>query len=166
MMPHSFLFGHLEILGKLREQFPADLNAQCTPLLLAELYPEVAAHGLMYVDTWPFSYPMLAVFHPDMMAQFTQDVSLPKHEHMHKEFVVFSGLNDLVNQSGQEWKTWRSIFNPGFSAKNLMALVPSFLEEIQVFRDWLATVAEAGEVVQLEPKVMRGTTDIIGRATL
>ncbi|KAK7748094.1 hypothetical protein SLS53_001346 [Cytospora paraplurivora] len=57
-------------------------------------------------------------------------------------------------------------FQPGFSAKNLMALVPAFVEEIQVFRDWLEDIAKTDEVVQLEPKVMRTTADIIGRAAL
>ncbi|KAL1884101.1 hypothetical protein Daus18300_000212 [Diaporthe australafricana] len=100
------------------------------------------------------------------MAQFTQDNSRPKHRQMREEFHILSGCNDLVNQEGQAWKTWRSVFNPGFSAKNLMSLVPAFLEEIQVFRDWLGDVAENGQVVQLEPKAMRATADIIGRATL
>ncbi|KAK7740261.1 hypothetical protein SLS63_001461 [Diaporthe eres] len=94
------------------------------------------------------------------------DNSRPKHSQMREEFHILSGCNDLVNQEGQVWKMWRSIFNPGFSVKNLMSLVPAFLEEIQVFRDWLGDVAETGQVVQLEAKAMRATGDIIGRATL
>ncbi|KUI60669.1 hypothetical protein VP1G_07877 [Cytospora mali] len=166
MMPHSFWLGHLELLGKIQAKYPSDLNPQCIPLLLAEEYPEIASHGVLYMDAWPFTYPMLAVFHPDIMAQFTQDNTFPKHPLMLDEFMPLTGCNDLVNQNGQVWKTWRSIFNPGFSAKNVMALVPAFLEEIDVFRDWLGVVAEANEVIQLEPKVMRTTADIIGRATL
>ncbi|KAI7788567.1 hypothetical protein LA080_008457 [Diaporthe eres] len=129
-------------------------------------YPDVAEQAVLYLDTWPFSHPMMAVFHPDIMAQFTQDNSRPKHSQMREEFHILSGCNDLVNQEGQVWKMWRSIFNPGFSVKNLMSLVPAFLEEIQVFRDWLGDVAESGQVVQLEAKAMRATGDIIGRATL
>lgn len=136
------------------------------PLLLAKEYPEVAEQAVLYLDVWPFSHPMLAVFHPDIMAQFTQDNSRPKHSQMREEFHILSGCNDLVNQEGQVWKTWRSIFNPGFSVKNLMSLIPAFLEEIQVFRDWLGDVAESGQIVQLEPKAMRATADIIGRAAL
>lgn len=166
MLPHSFWFGHLEILGKVQAKYPADLSPQNMPLLLAQEYPEIASHGLIYMDIWPFSWPMLAVFHPDIMAQFTQDVALPKHSLLNDEFMPFDGGNNLVCQNGQVWKTWRSVFNPGFSAKNLMALIPSFLEEIQVFRDWLEVTAEAGEVIPLEPIVMRTTADIIGRAAL
>lgn len=166
MLPHSFWLGHLEILGKVQAKYPADLNAQNMPLLLAHEYPELASHGLFYMDTWPFSRPMIAVFHPDMMAQFTQDTVLPKHPLLHDEFMPLDGCNDLVCQNGQAWKTWRNVFNPGFSAKNLMALIPAFLDEIHVFREWLEVVAQAGEVVQLEPKAMQATADIIGRAAV
>ena len=136
------------------------------PLLLAKEYPEIASQGLLYMDAWPFTFPMLAVFHPDMMAQFTQETSLSKHHIMRGEFMPLTKCDDLVNQDGQVWRTWRSVFNPGFSVKNLMALIPSFLEEIEVFREWLEAIAKTGEVVQLEDKVMRTTTDIIGRAAL
>ncbi|ROW06390.1 hypothetical protein VMCG_04288 [Cytospora schulzeri] len=166
MLPHSFWLGHLEILGKIQAKYPADMNAQNMPLVIAQEYPEIASHGLLYVDSWPFSWPMLAVFHPDIMAQFTQDTPLPKHPLLHHEFMPFNGCNDLVCQNGQTWKTWRSVFNPGFSAKNLMALIPAFLEEIQIFRDWLEVIAKEGNVVQLEPKAMRTTADIIGRAAV
>lgn len=34
---------------------------------------------------------------------------------------------------GQEWKYWRDMFNAGFSASHLMALVPDVLKETMVF---------------------------------
>lgn len=126
----------------------------------------MASQGVLYMDLWPFSDPIMAVLHPDMVAQFTQDVSMPKHPVMKTEFMPFSGCKDLLNMSGQEWKMWRSIFNSGFATKNLMALLPSFLEEIEIFRDWLGEVAKTGEVVPLDTQAMALTTDIIGRATL
>lgn len=126
----------------------------------------MASQSVLYIDLWPFSYPIMTVLHPNMIAQFTQDVSLPKHPVMKTEFMPFSGCKDLLNLSGQEWKTWRSRFNSGFSTKNLMVLVPSFVEEIDVFRDWLGEVAKTGEIVALDTQAMALTTDTIGRATL
>jgi cytochrome P450 len=101
-----------------------------------------------------------------MMAQFCQETSLPKHDLMHEEFQPFTQCNDLVNQEGKEWRTWRSIFNPAFSAKNLLSLVPAMLEEIQVFQDWLKGIAKSGEVVRLEDQAMKVTVDVIGRLVL
>ncbi len=109
---------------------------------------------------------MIQVFHPDMMAQFMQENVLPKHHIMKAEFGPFTGLRDLLNMEGKEWKSWRAIFNPGFSAKNILMLVPSFLEEIDVFIDSLRGAADSGEVISMERKTTMCTIDIIGRATL
>jgi cytochrome P450 len=145
---------------------PIHTSGLFTPLLLLRDNPELFDCGVAYMDVWPISPPMLAVFHPDMMAQFTQDTSLPKHEMMRTEFTPFTGCNDLVNQEGQAWKMWRSIFNPGFSAKNLLTFVPEMVEEILVFKNWLKSVAASGEVVKLEAQAAKLTLDIIGRAVL
>lgn len=122
--------------------------------------------GLIYFDSWPFGGSTMAVFHPDLVAQFTQDKSLPKSETLAREFLPLTGLNDLVNMEGQEWKTWRSIFNPGFSAKNLTTLLPAFLEEIQVLKEKFFQAARSGEVVNMEDTVQKATVDVICRAAL
>jgi cytochrome P450 len=136
------------------------------PLLFARKYPEKFKDGIIYLDNWPFAPPMLAVFEPDMMAQFTQETSLPKHEMMHAEFMPFTQLNDLVLQEGQVWKMWRSIFNPGFSSKNLMSFVPDIIEEVDVFKQWLRSIAKTGEVAKFVHPSMKLTIDVIGRVTL
>lgn len=69
IMPHSFLFGHLPIVGKVMAKYPRKFHGQCLPILLQEHFPEIHAKGLIYVDVWPFGHPMLAVFHPNMMNQ-------------------------------------------------------------------------------------------------
>lgn len=110
---------------------------------------------------------MLAVFDPDMMAQFTQDHSLPKWwGQAGVEFKHFTGGRDLVHLEGQEWKTARAMFNPGFSARNLLSLIPAFVEEVEVYKDRLREVAASGEVVRLEDFTTYLTVDIIGRAVL
>lgn len=128
--------------------------------------PELRSTGVLYLDTWPVMSPMLAVFHPDMMAEFTQTTSLPKHPSLVTEFMPFTHMNDLVTMSGQTWKMWRTIFNPAFSSKNLLSLVPDFLEEIDVFVEDLKRAAQSGEVIRLEDKATMCTIDIIGRAIL
>ncbi|KAK8097727.1 cytochrome P450 [Apiospora kogelbergensis] len=122
--------------------------------------------GALYMDVWPMSPPLLAVFRPDMMAQFTQDQSQPKHDNMKQEMKPFTGAADLATLEGQEWKTARSIFNPGFSLKNLLSLVPAFVEEVLVFRERLGKVADNGETVKMETYTTDLTVDIICRAVL
>jgi cytochrome P450 len=72
----------------------------------------------------------------------------------------------LVHVEGQEWKAARSIFNPGFSVKNLLSLVPKFVEEVEVLRQRLRQAAASGEVVKIEDYTQKVTVDVIGRAVL
>ncbi|TPX13487.1 uncharacterized protein E0L32_006217 [Thyridium curvatum] len=166
MLPHSFLFGHLWIIAKvgIKYKMPPDTHGQCVPLLLALEYPEIAGKGAVYMDTWPMYSPMLAVYHPDMMAQFTQDASQEKHWRMLEEFKPFTDNMDLVTSGGQVWKTDRNMFNPGFSTRNLMSLIPHFVEEVVIFRDKLLEKADTNEKISLEEYTTNATVDIICRA--
>ncbi|KAK7992677.1 cytochrome P450 monooxygenase aflN [Apiospora saccharicola] len=168
LIPHSFLFGHLLVITKLaiKLKSPPSLHGQMMPLLLAREYPEAMEAGAIYMDVWPVSPPMLAVFRPDMMAQFTQDQSQLKHPYVAREMKPFTGAMDLASAEGQEWKVGRSMFNPGFSLKNLLSLVPAFVEEVLVFRERLGQVADKGEKAKLETYTTDLTVDIIGRAVL
>jgi cytochrome P450 len=167
-MPHSFLFGHLVVLAKvaIKYKMPQEGHGQNVPLLLAREYPEIMKAGIVYMDVWPISVPMVSVFHPDMMAQFTQDNNQLKHPQMGFEFKPFTNNTDLVTTDGQAWKTGRAIFNPGFSSRNLLSLIPAFVEEAMVFRDHLKKFSEKGEVIKLVDFTTNLTVDIIGRATL
>jgi cytochrome P450 len=133
---------------------------------MTQAYPEIVKNGLVYFDTWPLGEATLAAFDPDLMAQFTQDKSYPKSEMVSFELEPLTDLHDLVTMEGQEWKTWRGVFNPGFSAKNLTALLPAFLEEIQVLRERLVKYAESGKVIKMEETIQRATVDVICRAAL
>ncbi|KAL7628326.1 hypothetical protein AAE478_002526 [Parahypoxylon ruwenzoriense] len=169
ILPHSFLFGHLVAVAKvtMKYKIPRDGHGQWIFLHIKQEYPEIANKGIVYLDVWPIGFPMVAVYHPEMMAQFTQEHSLPKFWAMRKiEFKPFTNGEDLVNLEGQEWKTARSLFNPGFSVRNLLSLVPDMIEETLVFRERLRKAAASGEVVKLENYTTDVTVDIIGRAVL
>jgi cytochrome P450 len=153
-------------MAKVMSKYPPGAASQYMFPGLLELYPHLADQGALYVDVWPIFPPMIVVFDPDMISQFTQDQSLPKHELLREQFKPFTQNFDVVSQNGQEWKTWRSIFNPGFSAKNLSAIMPLLLEEIDAFRDWLKTTARSGKAVPLESQAIKLTVDLIGRASM
>lgn len=147
-------------------KYPSNLHGQCLPLVIQEFYPDICARGLVYLDVWPISAPMLAVFHPDMMSQYTVNSSLPKHDSLHHLFQPFTKSLDLVSSEGLLWKTWRGIFNPGFSTRNLIRLVPDMVEEIEVFRDSLKAAAISDSKITIAENAERLTIDIIGRTVL
>ncbi|KAI0018479.1 cytochrome P450 [Xylariomycetidae sp. FL0641] len=169
LMPHSFLLGHLWVMAKLNMKYkiPRDAHAQWMMHFLQKEYPDICDHGLIYMDVWPIGYPMLAVFQPEMCHQFTAETSLPKFwAQGHKQFKHFTKGQDLLHLEGQEWKQTRALFNPGFSAKNLLSLVPQFVEEALVFREKLRTAAVSRDVVKLEDYTTDLTMDVVGRAIL
>ena len=153
-------------MGRALAKYPSDIASHISFQAVAWEYPEAAEAGVLYVDFWPISWPMLIVFHPTMCAQFTQDTSLPKHEILKYQFQSFSQCKDLVTSDGSYWKKWRAIYNPGFSAQNIQLLLPSFVKEALIFREYLDGVAESGQKIKLESQVMRATCDIIGQAVL
>ena len=64
------------------------------------------------------------------------------------------------------WKTWRSIFNPGFSADHLNTLVPAIVQDALVFCDNLREHARKDEMFSMEEMTINLTIDVIGRVTL
>lgn len=147
--------------------YPADVYGHWVPLLVHKAYPEIcASRGVVYIDTWPIEYPMLAVYDPIIINQFTKEQSRPKHELVLDGFWILTHGLDIFTAEGQRWKTWRRIFNPGFSVQNLMSFVPQILEEIEVFRGWLKDVANSGRVVELVDQAERLSMDVVGHLAL
>lgn len=154
------------VAAKVAIKAPRDLSTSLVPYLIAEEHAEIAKHGYFYLDMWPVAYQMLVVHHPDIMAQFCQDPSFPKHPQMLFEFGPFTHGVDLVTSNGHLWKTWRSIFSPGFSSKNIQTYMPLMLEEYNIFRSKLEAYAASGETVNMDKTSMALTVDIIGHAVL
>lgn len=151
----------------MKYKIPRDGNGQWIFHHLQKEFPDIAGQGIVYLDPWPIGYPIVAVYNPEMMAQFTQETSLPKYWAMGQvEFKPFTNGEDLVNLEGAEWKAARSIFNPGFSIKNLLSLVPDMTDEVLVFRERLRKATVSGEIVRLEDYTTDVTVDVVGRAVL
>jgi cytochrome P450 len=99
---------------------------------------------------------------PVMMYQLTQANQIPKDPGLRTFLAPLTGKEDLVTMEGQNWKRWRSIFNPGFSGNRINTLVPGMVEKVQVFRNMLAEKAASGELFLLEKLTLNLTIDIIG----
>lgn len=92
--------------------------------------------------------------------------NFPKAKLMKMEMGPVTGGNDLLTLEGPKWKRARAVFNPGFSAKNLMSLIPDFITEIELFKDKLSKAADSGETIKLEKWTVQLAVDIIGSAVL
>lgn len=66
----------------------------------------------------------------------------------------------------EQWKPWREIFNPGFSASYILEQVPHIVQEVLVYCEILREHAQKGEIFSLDETLLRLTMDIIGTVTL
>lgn len=174
-MQHSFLWGHLRVLGDYAKAHPSDISTNHLSIWFVEqwrtLFPgEAQCPNVAYLDIWPVSEPMIFSLHPKVSAQFTQTRSLPK-DAAEKNFMrPLTQNKDIVSSDGEQWKRWRSAFNPGFSPRNIIALVPAMMEEMVTFIRVLDSLAgkdgQPGQMIQLERLTTNLTFDIIGKATL
>jgi cytochrome P450 len=155
------------VIGKvLAEEAPEAHQQLSMWLLLEKKYPELWSQGFFYLDLWPVQYPMLTCYDPELISQFTQQKSQPKSIILTRQFKKLTGGQDLASAEGQHWRLWRSNFNPGFSARNILSLVPSFIEEILVFRQVFKKAAGSGEVLKLSDSASKLAFDVIGNAVL
>ncbi|KAH6638539.1 vera protein [Truncatella angustata] len=175
LIPHSMIWGHLKILGEYSNANPKDISTNHLSIWFVEnwenLFPgEKQCPTVAYLDLWPVSNPVLFSLHPKISAQFTQTTSLPK-DVMERDFLKpLTGNKDMVSADGEQWKRWRSVFNPGFSPRGIMALVPAIMEDMVTFLKVLDSYAgdegQCGQVVQLEQLTTNLTFDIIAKAVL
>ena len=144
---------------------PRDAHGHYLPDQIRRRHPDLGP--VYYLDPWPFVQPFLVVISPTIASQFSQaDNLLPKHPGMRKFVRPVTGGHDLISMEGQTWKTWRKIFNPGFSSNHMMTLVPSIVDEVLKFRDILRSHAEKNDVFFLDEACINVTMDVIGKVAL
>ena len=131
MPPYHPLLGHLPFAYTMTKDLPKDAHPNYLPDMIRRALPGLGP--VYYIDTWPFGPQMLVVSSPNTLHQVMQDHPLPKY-HALREFLlpIADGL-DIVIMEGRAWKTWRGVFNPGFSAGHLLTLTPAIVEETQKF---------------------------------
>lgn len=176
MLPHSWLLGHLPIVAQLKNDMPPDISFIAFHSWLAanvkKYFPGLQeVPPVVYLDMWPFlKCPVVVVFDHTASANFMANRSLPKHS-ITRDFLrpLTDGL-DILSSHGAPWKKWRSTFNPGFSPRNVVAMIPELLEEMLTFSDNLEkSVGKDGSwgpVFQLQDRTTHLTLDVIFRASV
>ena len=121
---------------------------------------------IYYIDTWPFGPQMLVVASTAGSYQITQKHSLPKYPAL-KYFLrpIAEGL-DLVTMEGELWKTWRGVFNPGFSATYIASLTRGIVEKTEEFCQILEDLADGQHLFPMRKLTDNLTMDIIGRIVM
>lgn len=158
----NWITGHLLTLQKYVGKFPADANVN---LAMKELAMEYGDTEVFLMDFWPVYPPLLMVYSPETAEQITTQYNLPKtSQHLTLTKPIAGGPN-LISMSGDIWKSWRSLFNPGFSAASMQDSMAHIIEYTEVFCEQLKDRAGKGIVI-LDDLTTRLTMDVIIKITL
>ena len=131
---------------------------------LRQSYPDMGP--IFYLDAWPFITLTLLVASPATKAQVTTERVLPKFPAIKDFLYPIANGKDIVSMNGQEWKYWRSIFNPGFGASHLISLVPGIVSETEIFCDLLQSHAQKQDVFRMKQLTDDLAMDVIGKIVL
>ncbi|KAJ4423895.1 hypothetical protein N0V82_001481 [Gnomoniopsis sp. IMI 355080] len=71
-----------------------------------------------------------------------------------------------MSSSGENWKSLRKRFNPGFAPQHLMTLLSSIVGAVTIFVDQLEDIARSGESFSLQDAATNLTFDVIGKVAL
>ncbi|EDU50594.1 cytochrome P450 3A30 [Pyrenophora tritici-repentis] len=161
--PHSFLFGHLKILGEAYAALPSNSHYHAAVTSIANKYN---MPGVFYLDIWPISWGQVVVTDPDCALHMTAVRNHPKHiaETLATEPLI--GDANIVGSNGQRWRELHKMLSPAFSISHVTNLRPMVADEVMKFRAILHQKAKTGEVFKLEEHCMNMTFDIIFTTTL
>jgi cytochrome P450 len=145
------------MLQKYQQQLSADANVN---LATKDLCTEFSETELFLMDYWPVYPPLFVAFGPDICSQITSKHNLPKTEQIGKSLLPITGGQGMISMNGDEWKFWRGLFNPGFSAASMTDNLPHIVGCVQVFCEKLKENASK-DIVCLDELTIRPTIDVI-----
>ncbi|PWY68371.1 cytochrome P450 [Aspergillus eucalypticola CBS 122712] len=159
----SWLTGHLLVLSDYVNRLPEDANVV---LATQELASEHTDTEIFLLDVWPMSPAQYIVFYPEAASQATNKLNLAKAVIQPRFMQPITGGPSMISMGNAEWKVWRSIFNPGFSAGSMQDLLPEVIKSVGVFCEKLHEKANAGKFFALDDLTTRLTMDVILKVTL
>lgn len=157
----SWLAGHLPLLRRYLELYPADTFIN---IIATRIAHDLGNKDMYYLDLWPFLEPSLVVCSPEAATYVSNRLNLPKPPMYRTMFDPINGGPNILTMNGNEWKYWRTLFNPGFAPGYLQEQVPSIVDSVEIFCSQLR--AREGTVFRLEDVATRLTMEIIMKVVL
>ena len=150
-------------MGEAQKPFPPKANHDYGVAAIAKSFN----NGLFYMDTWPFSNPLLVVSTP-VAANALQKYSssLVKPGDVSGPLNTLCAGPSMMTMPEDQWRFWRLLFNPSFSITYLTQLAPTVASEVAIFCDKLRDVVKEEKKIKLEPLASRLTIDVVGRIAL
>jgi cytochrome P450 len=158
----SWLFGHSLVILRYTKCLPYNANVV---LAMKDMSEDFKDTEMFLIDLWPGYPTSIIVFNPEACNSVSQKLNLPRPKQPGEAIKPIVGGTGLVAMNGSQWKTWRSLFNPGFSATNISNHVPFMVDCAQIFCEKLRKKAGRG-IVSLDEYATQLTFDVIMKVTL
>lgn len=158
----SWLTGHLLVLQKYVDEIPPDA---AVAYAMRELSKHFTDTELFLMDFWPVYPPLYVVFGPGPISQICNKYNLPKDAIVTQFMQPVTGGPNMLTLNGDEWKKWRSLFNPGFSSGAMLNNIPHIVDSVLLFREKLIRRI-GGEMFSLDEMTKRLAMEVILKVTL
>ena len=157
------ILGHLTVLPRLLSQLPKGAQQSYCFGLLGREFKE---NGLFYIDLWPFSSPMICVFTPELAEQVCHEFDLDKPDSLLEFFRPITGGLSLFMMNGDQHKSSRALFTPGFSSNMIMKHTAHIVDEAEIYAGILRDHAQKSDIFLLDDVTCWYLMDVIGTVTL
>jgi cytochrome P450 len=157
------ILGHLTILPSLLSQLPKGAQQSYSFGILGHDFKE---SGLFYIDLWPFSFPLMVVNTPELAEQICHEFDLDKPDTLLQFFWPITGGLSLFVMNGDQHKSSRALFTPGFSSNMIMKHTAHVVDEAEIYANILRDHARRNDIFSLDDVTCRYLMDVIGTVTL
>ncbi|KAI0154588.1 cytochrome P450 [Xylariaceae sp. FL1272] len=165
-LPPSLLLGHLKTMDEYIRRGRANRHPD---MIFAEMHQALGRPPLMLVDLRPVNRPMVLVTNHEVAEQVSRasalfPTSVPKSDLGYLEHIT--GATSILAVHGDQWKTLRKRFSPGFASQHLFTILPCILDRTLLFVSHIDRLASTGEAFSIVPLIINLTFDIIGSVSM
>jgi cytochrome P450 len=129
------------------------------PLIHAIRQQGTPKDGLWFIDLWPISsLKQVLALTPEAAAAVTTPQFLQDRHPSFKTLSLVFGRRSLTNSGGAEWKRVRTVLSTAFSSRNVMAFLPTCIEEAEATVSRLSSIAQRDGYLEDSYRLMMSYT--------
>ncbi len=137
--------------------------------ILSDIMRELGNPPIFMLDLWPASFPFCIITnHEDSRADHQSIEAIPwsTPKTPVAELLYLAGPHSIISLQGEEWKSLRKRFNPGFAPSHSHDFLPIILDKTWFFLNNIDSYARTGEEFSLGRLTANLTFDIIGAVSM
>ncbi|KAF4460676.1 cytochrome P450 [Fusarium albosuccineum] len=161
-LPPSLLWGHMRVYDEFMKRGNKDRHPD---FVFGDMHETLGRPPVMLADMRPVSMPVALITSHDIAEQVAKSSNLypwgPPKSPTLTDILHLIGPKSILSAEGEEWKTLRKRFSPGFAPNQLVTLLPCILDKTEAFIQHLDNYALSGNEFSLLRILVNLTMDIM-----